>query len=306
MMYRCVVLIAVLCISVAAFPQEKQVRKLEKLSQKHKDEKVLILSEKYLKKYPNSAQILVFRSGSLLNQYIFSGKKDEKMLYDLLKTYQRSISADKKKEYCFQDQLFINNLKLVLNEKIVLNKEKSPKKAEYYADYLAIHLKDTIAQYWVFHPRPIVIQPLPADTVVAENRKNITPDFFKKPGKSPHRDSVVWFASRFIGTPYKWAGETPKGFDCSGFVLYVMRKFGYDFYHKTSQIAKLGVEIPIEEARKGDILVFGSRKDEKNYSISHVGIVAENNGDSRKVIHSVSRGVCLDDLKDGYWKEFRG
>ena len=39
-------------------------------------------------------------------------------------------------------------------------------------------------------------------------------------------DKMISFAKSFLGTPYKWAGTTPSGFDCSGFISYVMGNFG--------------------------------------------------------------------------------
>ena len=35
----------------------------------------------------------------------------------------------------------------------------------------------------------------------------------------PQADSVVAFAVRQLGTPYVFAGTSPDGFDCSGFVV---------------------------------------------------------------------------------------
>ena len=42
------------------------------------------------------------------------------------------------------------------------------------------------------------------------------------------RDEVIMIASQYIGKPYVWAGNSPDGFDCSGFTSYVMKKNGKD------------------------------------------------------------------------------
>lgn len=54
------------------------------------------------------------------------------------------------------------------------------------------------------------------------------------------RDSIVTYATEFIGTPYKWGGESTSGFDCSGFVLYVFKKFGYRLPHSSAAMGNLG------------------------------------------------------------------
>ena len=38
-----------------------------------------------------------------------------------------------------------------------------------------------------------------------------------------HADKVVTTGKKYIGTPYKYGGTTPKGFDCSGFVGYTVK-----------------------------------------------------------------------------------
>lgn len=48
-------------------------------------------------------------------------------------------------------------------------------------------------------------------------------------------DAFVENAARYIGTPYVWGGESPKGFDCSGLVDYVLTNMGIRNVPRTSE-----------------------------------------------------------------------
>jgi cell wall-associated NlpC family hydrolase len=80
-------------------------------------------------------------------------------------------------------------------------------------------------------------------------------------------DEVVSQAVIYLGVPYVWAGASPYGFDCSGFVMYVFGKLGVSLPH--SSLLQSGVGSPVtptlEELAPGDLLFFYS-------PVSHVGI----------------------------------
>lgn len=300
MKYTLLMVLLLTCFGV--FAQEDDP-KLSRLYREGKYEKVLHKAGKKLKKDPRNPVLYFYKSKSTFRIYNLDRRRTEKQLNEVLGGLTDTRSLSDKPAYILSDTLFTSSLQKVLQEKVIQYKDKQINKATFYTDYLASHLLDTIDFYWTLYPRQVVeLVKYDTVTVKALNR-NRTSNFFQKPIIPANRDSVIAFASRFLGTPYKWAGETPAGFDCSGFVLYVMRRFGYDFYHKTTQIAKLGIEVPLDQARSGDIIVFGSRSEDA-FRVSHVGILASNNIESRKVIHSVNRGVSLDDILSGYWKDY--
>jgi len=110
---------------------------------------------------------------------------------------------------------------------------------------------------------------------------------------------VVDTADDYLGVPYVWGGETPRGFDCSGFTRYVFAKNGIRLPRVSRDQAKVGDRVmpALGALRVGDLLFFA-----QDYSrIDHVAIYI---GDDR-IIHATSSGgqVRYDDLRSdrGAW-----
>lgn len=109
-------------------------------------------------------------------------------------------------------------------------------------------------------------------------------------------DSIIDFAKQQIGVGYTYAGSTPEtGFDCSGFVTYVFKKFGYKLPRSSKYYGKIGTKIALKNCKKGDIILFAGYNPKKR-PIGHVGIIVENNKGDIKFIHSATskrRGVVI-------------
>lgn len=117
------------------------------------------------------------------------------------------------------------------------------------------------------------------------------------------RDSIADYAQNFIGTPYLWGGESTSGFDCSGFVLFVFKKFGFKLPHSSAAMGNLGSTKEKSIAETGDIILF---KGSQSSSIGHVGIVFCNDDENLIFIHSSSSkggGVKISKLSDGYYTQ---
>lgn len=102
-----------------------------------------------------------------------------------------------------------------------------------------------------------------------------------------NRDSIIVFAKKYLGTPYKYASCNPAvGFDCSGFVSYVFSHFGKTLPRSSSGYKNIGKTLKPEKFKVGDILVFYGYKDRT--IIGHLGIICEANGMQSKFIHASS------------------
>lgn len=84
-------------------------------------------------------------------------------------------------------------------------------------------------------------------------------------------DALVQYALSFRGTPYKWGGTTPSGFDCSGFVKYVYGHFGITLSRTTYTQIKEGTSVSRSNLQPGDLVFFGYG------SPHHVGIYIGDN-----------------------------
>ncbi|MGI8317004.1 S-layer homology domain-containing protein [Halobacillus mangrovi] len=108
-------------------------------------------------------------------------------------------------------------------------------------------------------------------------------------------EDVIDFAKNYLGTPYQWSGESPDGFDCSGFTYYVMENFGVDLSRGSYEQYKEGTYISASNLQKGDLVFFsGTYKD----GISHVGIYI---GGGEMISSTKSSGVAIDPVFSGYW-----
>ena len=108
-------------------------------------------------------------------------------------------------------------------------------------------------------------------------------------------EDLVAFAKSYEGYPYVYGGNGPNSFDCSGFVLYCYKHFGYSFSRGAQEQYEDGVKVGFNELLPGDLVFFSGN----GYYITHVGLYL---GDG-KFIHASNptRGVVIDTLWSGYY-----
>lgn len=103
-------------------------------------------------------------------------------------------------------------------------------------------------------------------------------------------------ALSMVGRPYKYKGDSPEGFDCSGLVRYSYLAAGVDLPHGTGALRPRTLPVDLRDLRKGDLLFFN----EKGKKSSHVGIYLGND----LFVHAPSTGMFVrtESLLDPYWK----
>ena len=90
------------------------------------------------------------------------------------------------------------------------------------------------------------------------------------PGGKSRAKELLDFGKKFVGTPYKWGGTGPLGFDCSGFVQYVYRKFGVELPRVSYQQAKYGKRVGLNELRPGDLVAWDTSA--RNNGADHIAL----------------------------------
>lgn len=108
---------------------------------------------------------------------------------------------------------------------------------------------------------------------------------------------AVDYARDMVGKPYKYAGDTPAGFDCSGLVRYSYGKAGIRMPRDTRLQRNQSVLVSVRNLREGDLLFF----DQEGKKASHVGIYIGNG----RFVHAPSSGgkVRTDSMKAEFWKK---
>ena len=82
---------------------------------------------------------------------------------------------------------------------------------------------------------------------------------------APGYGQVVAIAMQYLGVPYVWGGASPsKGFDCSGFVMYVFAQVGVSLPHHAASQYGYGVPVSRDQLAPGDLVFFSG--------LGHIGI----------------------------------
>lgn len=118
-----------------------------------------------------------------------------------------------------------------------------------------------------------------------------------KPQSVPARQTIVATAYEMLGKPYRYGGNSPRGFDCSGLVWYTHRQAGIQVPRTTRKQMVSARRASRQSLRPGDLLFFSISHGRSR----HVGIYV---GEG-KFIHAPSSGkkVAASRLDNPYWKK---
>ena len=104
-------------------------------------------------------------------------------------------------------------------------------------------------------------------------------------------------AQDMVGKPYRYGGNSPNGFDCSGLVQYSYSRVGISVPRTTRSQLNAGTAVSKRSLRTGDLVFF----DQEGKKFSHVGIYIGNG----RFVHAPSSGkrVRINSLNERYWKK---
>lgn len=137
---------------------------------------------------------------------------------------------------------------------------------------------------------------------VAAQEPEITPEkYFLEHNlciDSSHTPFLYYNVYDWLGTKYKYSGNSSEGIDCSGFVSMVYQNvFCVDLSGSASRIYSLSSAIEKSELKEGDLLFFKINKEH----VSHVGLYLGNN----KFAHATTKaGVIISDLDEVYYQKY--
>lgn len=109
-------------------------------------------------------------------------------------------------------------------------------------------------------------------------------------------EAIAATAVTYRGVPYRNGGDDPSGFDCSGFVQYVLARFGQRVPRATRDQFTAGRRVDKDDIEPGDLVFFTTVAP----GASHVGIAL----DGDEFVHAPnSRGVVrVESLNASYWR----
>lgn len=124
------------------------------------------------------------------------------------------------------------------------------------------------------------------------------PKIAKKLPVSKTRQTIIQTAMTAEGTPYRWGGLSPKGFDCSGLVVYAYKKIGIHVPRRAKTQFKNCTPVTRRNIKPADLVFFSVPR---RKGVVHVGIYIGKG----QFVHAPGRGrkVKRASLNNIYFKQ---
>ncbi|MCS6824813.1 MAG: C40 family peptidase [Cytophagaceae bacterium] len=288
-------MIFILCVAhLCLHAQSKYKNKIEKLYINKKYDACIKLCLKAEQRYKRNtpAYVYFYRSLSWQEKYTDeAGKASMQAIKKSIDDAIKGIKKDKDKVLFSKDNplydTLINRLRLTA---IFLYHSNQLKESKYITGKLASAFKDTTELYHSFF--------INYDKLSTQNQSGTSDQSKLKVKALTKQDSVVHYAVLFLGYPYSYGSEGPDKFDCSGFIKFVFKHVGISLPHNANMISESenGKKISESNLRKGDLILFGEKR------AGHVAMYISEPDEEPKIIHCVSRGVCIDRFSsDSFW-----
>lgn len=244
--------------------------------------------------------LLVFSTAVSASQQTYTVKSGD-TLWGISQTYGVSVSDIKAWNNLSSDMLHIG-------QNLIINKNTAPAAptttvtpAPATDAVYIVQAGDTLwtiaARYGITVEQLMQANQLSSEALYIGNRL-IIPNAAapSRSGESVNNARVLEIAARYLGTPYRYGGQAPGGFDCSGFVKYVYGQVGIELPRTAASQYGVGTEVTREQLIPGDLVFFRCG----GGSIDHVGIYSGNN----QFIHSSSPrsgGVIYSSMSESYY-----
>ena len=103
-----------------------------------------------------------------------------------------------------------------------------------------------------------------------------------KPKRVTVAERAVALARTQLGTPYRWGGASPGGFDCSGLVAWAYGRLGVELPHNAAALFSVGRPVTPSKLRPGDLVFFRG--------LGHMGMYVGHG----KMIHAPQSGRTVE------------